>query len=360
MLLMFYRGAVESAWNQIEPAEKDLRAAILAAPHSADAYEARELLTHLYFRNGLYREALSELDAMLAEKPDAKDERSLFATLGHADQIARSKKASTISGRMDHDNLFLPIKVQGKKAEYIMDSGANLSIMSESEAKRFGLKIHSISTPMSGISGKTFGFRVAMVKDMRIGDLHLKNVAFGVMSDSQEPFVDLPKGSRGILGISVMLAMKTIRFRSDGKLTLGFASEALNSRSSGIAFEESTPLTLAAFQGQQIIFTLDTGADHTVLYPPFASKFPALIKNSGNKESYNETGLDGKFPHDSVLLPSVTFNIGGYDATLKPAHVLTKHSTGAGDWAVGNLGMDLLDQAKVVTLDFQNMSLTLQ
>ena len=70
---LFYRGAVEASLNQMGPAQKDLRKIIQADLHSKDAYDARDLLGNLYFRNGLYREALAEIEAEHVEKPDAAD-----------------------------------------------------------------------------------------------------------------------------------------------------------------------------------------------------------------------------------------------------------------------------------------------
>ena len=45
---------------------------------------------------------------------------------------------------------------------------------------------------------------------------------------------------------------------------------------------------------------------------------------------------------------------------LRPAHVLATQATAAGQRDHGNLGMDLLGQARSVTLDFRSMSLALK
>jgi hypothetical protein len=51
------------------------------------------------------------------------------------------------------------------------------------------------------------------------------------------------------------------------------------------------------------------------------------------------------------------FQIGGREVTLRAPHVFPTHSLGKYD---GNLGHDILDQAKAVTLDFDAMELTLE
>lgn len=60
------------------------------------------------------------------------------------------------------------------------------------------------------------------------------------------------------------------------------------------------------------------------------------------------------------MLPSITLQVGARDVILKPAHVLVVQHNGGSAWYFGNLGMDLLNQAKAVTLDFQAMTLRLE
>jgi predicted aspartyl protease len=360
---LFYRSAVEAAFNRIGPAQKHLDAVIQAAPHSPDAYKAHELLASLYFRNGLYSKAFTQIDAMLAEKPaaeDVKNMRPLFSALSQSNQIVLRKKASTLQMRMEDGNLYLPLAVAGKEANYVFDSGANFSIMSESEAKRLSLAVRNVDTKLGDSSGAHLGVRVAVAKDVTIGGLHLKNVAFGVLPDTQEPFAELPEGKRGILGIPVLLAMQTLRWEPNGTFAFGFNPKHTDLSTSNLSFEESFPVTQVFFQGKSLDFTLDTGATHTVLSPPFAMEFPALLKSSGQKESHKLTGVGGSSSYDSVLLPAVTLQVGGHNVSLEPAHVLVKQSSDTSSWAAGNLGMDLLNQAHAIILDFHGMMLSLE
>lgn len=94
----FYRGAVEAAFNDLPSAQKHLEAVITSSPRSPDACEAHQLLATLYFRNGLYREALSQVDSMMADKPSAEDARNMrplfegFAGQGDQPVVNRVKQ----------------------------------------------------------------------------------------------------------------------------------------------------------------------------------------------------------------------------------------------------------------------------
>jgi hypothetical protein len=359
---LFYRAAAEAAFNQIEPARKHLNAVIKAAPHSHDAYEAHELLASLYFRNGMYREAFLQIEAMQAEKTNAEDVknmRPLFSAFSQSDQIVSRRKATSLPMLKEDGNLYLPFTVNGKVATYAFDTGANFSVMSESEAKRLGLAVRNVGTRINDSSGGQIGLRVAVVNDLILGGLHLKNVAFGVLPDTQEPFVDLPEGKRGLLGIPVLIAMQTMRWEPNGTFAFGFVPEHKDISTSNLSFDQSFPVAQIEFQHKSLEFTIDSGAEKTVLSPPFEKEFPDLIRASGQKESHKLTGVAGSSSYDSVFLPSVTLQVGGHDVSFAPAHVLLKQSSDTSSWAAGNLGIDLLNQAHVITFDFHAMTLSL-
>jgi predicted aspartyl protease len=359
----FYRAAVEAAFDEVEPAEKDLGQLIVQSPHSADAYEARELLATLYFRHGLYRKALQQLRAMSNEKPEAKDvanEMALFAAFGKADQSTGDLSFSTLQMRREDGNLYLPVEIEEKTALYAFDTGANFSLISESEASRLGLAVTSVDTRIGDSSGNQLGMRVAVAKSLKIGGLQLHNVAFGVLPDAQPPFNELAEQKRGLLGIPILLAMHTVCWSSDGTFTLGRRSEQFDLRKANLAFEQMFPVTRAYFQGTGIDMTVDSGAEKTVLSPPFASAFPDVLKSGGKSESHKLTGVGGSTSYESILLPSLELQIGGLKVTLTNAHVLTQESSDTSKWAAGNLGIDLLNEARSTTLDFGSMRLTLQ
>jgi hypothetical protein len=187
----------------------------------------------------------------------------------------------------------------------------------------------------------------------------LANVAFLVYPDQQPPFDELPAGERGILGIPVILALEKIRWTSDATFTAGWPTRAGGMEHANLCFENAFPVVQISFRHSVLDFTVDTGAQNTDLYQAFASTFSDLVK-SGKRESHKLTGVGGSANVDSVILPLVTLRIGGHDVLLRPAHVLLQKSSGTSGMFEGNLGMDLLNQAHTITLNFQSMTLTLE
>jgi predicted aspartyl protease len=357
---LFYRGAVNASSNSVRAAESDLQSVIQHDPHSDDAYEAHDLLGNMYFRNGMYHEGYAEIVAALHERPEASDAKSMLAILTALNALPNMTvvEAKPTSIDIEPGSTFLPLKANGKDLDLFFDTGAPISVIGESEAKELGITTKRVEGKMGDSSGKgVSGFQLALVSDLRIGGLHLRDVPFVVVADSGEPWNHLPKNRHGIIGLPLLLAMHTIRWTPAGKFEFGFPGQTLNLSKCNMLFHNSNPVIDVLVDREHLDFTLDTGAVDTDLNPQFAKALPALMKR-GTPEKRSLEGLGGKVENSSILLPSVTFEIGGRSVVLSPAHVFTDH--GNGTWASGNLGMDLLRQAHAFTLDFGAMTLRLQ
>ena len=373
---VFYKAAVEAAFNQTEAADRDLRTDMRGEPHSPRAGQSREHLIALYYRQGKYKSALAAFDAYqyTAADADEKTEREMLASLAQAGDLGVSipKPSATVRIEIVDNNVFLPVTINNSPATYAFDNGAGVSMMSESEAKRLGLTVTSTAASMDTMTGAKIPLRIAIVNDLAIGGMHFAHVAFNVAPDTSPPFDGLPVGKRGIIGLPVLIAMRTQRWNA-AKLTFEFnfpsapGSEAAPPVATGavtvpthanLAFEDTATFLAAMSNGHALTCSLDTGAQHTYLYPTFAAAFPALVAG-GKKETLMLTGVGGSTSVDSTLLDVVTLTVGGTDVTLKPAHVLAKANNSNSGWFAGNVGMDLLNQ-RVATIDWSTMTLSLK
>lgn len=352
----FYRGTVECAFNEARACERDLRAAIKSAPHSEQAYQAHNILGYLYFRAGQYREALEETNAMLAIHPDnASDQagRALFSALSQApDQIVTRGGYSRLPVTKVGVGRFIPVTVNGKPANYLLDSGA-ISNLTESEARRLGLTVRDVApnaTRTPGVTGQEVGYRVTVANDLVVGSVHFKNVAFFVFPDGPQP---------SVLGLSVIIGLGTLRWNADGTLEIGFHPRKRNVRESNLCFDGSGVDAQIAFQQKKIAFLLDTGSETTDLWPKFARDFASVV-NAGTKTSVPLIGVSGSSQVDAVTLPELTLQISGFDAVLHPANVLLEKTTPESEADYGRLGIDLVYQARHTTFDFESMTLTLE
>ena len=282
----FYRAAVEASANQIKLAEKDLHSIIEAAPHSDDAFQAHDLLGSMYSRNGMYRDAFREVKAASHERPGNADMQNgflLFKAISEAPpQILVKRKPSKL--QIEKNSIDLPLRIDGKEAAYFFDTGAAISVLGQSEAKQFGLTTREVNGKLNDSSGTgVTGLRIAIAKDVVIGGLHLKNVPFLVLSDDGEPWIEMPQNRRGIIGLPILLAMQTVRWKPTGSFEFGFPAKDLHLAQANMLFHSSTPVVQVVVDNRKLDFSLDTGAVDTDLNPPFARALPALLKTGSQR-----------------------------------------------------------------------------
>jgi predicted aspartyl protease len=359
----FYKGAVATAFNRTPEAETDLRA-IISDDRSGDfGFEARELLIAFFYRTGKYHEALAEANALLAQKSSAADIVNVLPTLQvlstHDNQSIVERHPGTVTMDVDDENLVLPVDVNGISGHYILDNGFSVSGVSESEAQRLKLDVHDVATNIDSMNGAQVKIRVAVAANFVLAGVQLHNVAFYVLPDDQPPFNQLQAGRRGILGLPVILALGHVKWSvTDHLFSVLPLTEGGSLAKANMAFDGTGTLCRLFFYGKPLQFSLDLGAQNTVLYDSFAQKFPTL-RASGFHEKHQVTGVGGSSRLDSVIIPSLTFSLGNHPLVLKPAHILLQDNNSTSDRFAGNLGMDLLNQAGTVEVDFRSMTLSL-
>jgi predicted aspartyl protease len=357
----FYAGAIAAAFDRRADAMRILATVIAGAPASHQADMAREWLIDVHFRSGHYRSALDELKLLLDRHPRVRsllEARSLFTALaqqGDMEVVTRAPARS--SWHIEQGNMFVPVVVNGVSGDYILDSGANTSLLSVTEAQRLGLKLQAGEGTGKDYVGNHLAFQAAIAPELRLGPIVLHNVPFGVVPDKQEPFVDLPEGKRGVLGISILLAVETWRWSKDGTIEMGFASAGYVKGRENLAFDGSTPLVLAEFAHTLLTFHLDTGAGHTDLWPAFARRYPAGLSRSGKSKI---ASVGGSRDISAAKLGTFDLLIDGRQLQLHDVIVLLKPPGSSRRPYYGNLGIDLLQQAQRVTLDFTAMRMTVE
>lgn len=357
---VFYQGAVACAFNHLQRCEKKLAAIIESRPKSDDAIEAHRLLGAAYLRQGRYREALVQVDALLALRPadsDVQDDRPLLAALSEfPDQQVVRRRSTTL----ELQDAGLPISINGVQATYWFDTGADVSVLSASEAKRFGMRVMAVPIKLGGLAGAHTDSRVAVADELAIGSIRMRHVAFLVLPDDQPPFNQSRPGEGGLVGIPVLLALQRFAWGADERFAIGPKVPDKRLPHADLGFDGHHPIVRIQFQNRNLAFTLDTGATNTDLYPPFAAAFPEFIRAAAKTDSYKVEGVGGTRSMDAATLSSVRFSIGTFPVVLGSAGVLLTPTIETSKFFYGNLGIDLLQQAHTRIFDFRAMTLTLQ
>ncbi len=354
------QGNLDASFDRRKSALQKLRRVIESNPQGDDSYEAHAALLSMFFRAGQYRKALEQADVMHTLKPAAEDvinERSLLLGLAtNPDQSGKARHSFLAKSGIEDGNPHLRVLANNKAALWFMDTGANISAMSDAEAAALGLVVRSVDTKMTDVSGTEIAFKITEVEKLTIGRTELKHVSFIVLPHTQPPFDDIPTEQQAVLGIQVLWALRSIHVDQTQQFEIDGAADP-GAPSSPLAFYQSQPVTQMSFEGKELTVTLDTGATHTTLNPPFAKAFPETM-TLGKEKEHTLTGIGGSTTQHSILIEKLRFTLAGKNIALSPANVLLQKTTGTSEWAAGNLGYDLIRQTAPFTIDFRTMRLS--
>src|ERR1700683_1177274 len=357
----FYAGEVACAFNDTPTCEGKFKRVLAGEPKSNTAKQIHHILAYAAMREGRYGRSLQEMDALLAIDPndsDAKGTRPFVEALSQfPDQAVQRSGGNKVTVQMDDGRL--PLVINGKKASYFIDTGANLSTLSESDALLFGMEIYEVKSTGADINGNRVLFRIARAKSLALGSVELRNVAFLVVAKDAQPFVDMEPGQRGLIGLPVLLELGSVTWNREGAFEADLSPSGRNLSAANICFDDLNLITEARFEGHAYPFVLDTGAVTSDLWPRFAGVARDLMRTSSTHESHTVTGVGGGQKFESTSIPKVVLELGGKSVVLQPAHIVETQRGTTSKWFYGNLGVDLLRQAETVTINFKAMTLKL-
>jgi predicted aspartyl protease len=352
------RGALAAAFNDPATAERLLRGVIRGEPRSDKADDAYALLAYVHLRTGQYERFATLYQAWAAAfpaSPNVRDERENFEKYrGRPNQVNGPRRRSVV--RHDADGfLMLPVSIDGKTDDFIFDTGAFQSAMTELEARKLGLTVQNDARTAVDISGTRTAFRTAVAKEVTIGSMTFRNVSFAVIA-AGGAFADVDVG---IIGLPIILAMGGIHWSHSGTAEFGAPLPAA-SAASNLVFDKSRLVLRAGVLGKEVRSSLDTGAISTDLNANFADLFPDAVA-AGKKGSSDLNGIGGTQTFPSVELAELIFTIGPRPVPLRPAVVTMQRNSGAGgECCVANAGLDLLKQGAGFVLDLSTMTLQLR
>jgi predicted aspartyl protease len=354
------RAAAANARNQTAISERLLLSIVQSEPASDSARRAHELLSRIYLRSGQYRRAIANLDQWARAFPDdphlASEKADIEQFRGLPDQINGRRRRSTLRHGPGHD-FAVPVLINGRRATYLLDTGAWMSVMTEAEARRLGLTIREGTGVLGESSGKGVKIRTAVARTLSLGPMSFHDVSFAVLPDV-EPWKSMPTGQGGIIGVPIQLPLGCIRWMKGGRWEIGCREGSSRSDAANMVFFGNHLLLASTVANRQSFMTLDTGAATTDLNTNFARDFAQEIRDVGTKGTTSVSGLGGTAIIDSITLPKLDFLIGGKSVTLRAANVtMQENSALGGRCCIGNIGLDLLVQTGALTIDFSKMTL---
>jgi predicted aspartyl protease len=362
---LLYRGLVASRFGHENDGIEMLRSFLAAQPSTERARKAYQEIARAFERLGRYRDAAQAWTEALKLTPESDPDREgngntrdlLEALSDVAPQSVEFGEDAPVQAT--HNRLGswdVPVQVNGTTGQWIFDTGANMSTLTESEAKRMGLSIRESKAYVSGSTAKKNSLQLAVASEVRLGAARVHNVIFLVLADRALYIGPLHYRINGILGLPVLRALGRAGISNTGAVQIHTPRRS-GTEAPNLFFDELTPILEVDREQHRLQMFLDTGANATALYPSFRD---ALGSGGLRLRTKREkmAGAGGIIKQKTQLVPTLRIEIFAKPVEIKNVSLLPQQPRGDIGHRDGVIGMDALWGGFL--LDFDAMRLEVQ
>ncbi len=360
---LFFRAVVANKFNQPNRSILYVQRYLNRVKDAKDPswlVDCYEILADNYLKTYQYRKAAAAYEVILTrlgqklkanEKADYQNSFLLWNALRATPPQTASFHGDSV---LRADIKAVPFEINRQKLSFGFDSGADISIITNSLAHKLGMQIIPASIKVGSITGEKVTAHLGVARELKIGSVSFRNVVFLVFED--EDLLGPSAGTlKGILGFPVISALREITFSRSGEIVIP-ASPSKQS-AENLCLEGLKPLITGVHQGKRLTFTFDTGASRSTLYPPFVKEFEEEIKSNYELLSEKITGVGGSKDVPAYRLKNLVLTFAGLEARFAEIAALTEPTLGDSSYFYGNVGQDLIMQFETMTMNFRSMSI---
>ena len=310
--------------------------------------------------SALYTRLLTEAPSGLSPallKDDQDDAETIKLLLNAPPQTIDITTPIDLPTHNDHlKSITADLTVHNITAPWILDTGANFSVVSESFARQLGLTLSTGIAHTQGATGAENPLRVAILDTLPIGNATVHNVVLLVLPDAN---LTLQSGRKShvipaILGYPVFQALGIIRFTHGHHFqagpTLPLPSDASPDYSAPIYMEKLNILFSCRTHNLSRAFLFDSGANATTFFLPYYREFPADLLHEA-QGTRNGFGAGGTSTDQVYILAHVDLELANRYIDLQRIAVFKNPTNTLADEYEGSLGRDLINSLDTLTLD---------
>jgi Aspartyl protease len=359
----FYRGVIACRFGQENAGIELLRSFLAASIASPMARNAHEEIAEAFERLNRYRDAAREWTEWLRltpkddpEREGAENKQALLDSLSDVppESILIGLNVPVRATRNRVGTWDVPVEINGVTSKWIFDTGANVSTLAQSEAKRMGLTIRESKAWARGSTGQKNPLQIAVADTLRCGSVQVHNVVLLVLTDQALNISPLHYQISGILGLPLLRSLGRIGFAKTGEVLMPPSAPA-TAGLPNLYFDGESPMLEVDHNQHHLQMFLDTGANATVLYPSFRNALSSGEQSRLHHKREGTAGAGGAILQQTrAVVPTLSIDLLGKSIDLKKISLLPD-APPDGRYRDGVIGMDALWSGFL--LDFAAMRL---
>lgn len=288
---------------------------------------------------------------------DVKNSMKIWQALSDVPKMKLlNRKALTIQIESDLAGLYnVPVKFGNKEFDFVFDTGANFSTITESNAKETGLQIFPIDFEVGTGTGEKVKAKVAVAKSFQLGELLFSDVVFLVLPDKALEFAGGIYKISGIVGFPVIDAMEEIRINNKNELRI--TNEEFSNSGKNLFFDGFMPIVQGIIDDDTLSFVFDSGAKQSSLYQPYYNLHRQHIEKNYKSKTIQIQGAGTKKNIKVFVMGTKEIRINNNSSTFKEINVYTEPLKIEDNYFHGKIGRDYFEGFKEVIINFKHPSI---
>ncbi|NHA07881.1 hypothetical protein G7092_29040 [Mucilaginibacter sp. HC2] len=369
---LLYKAILTNAFNQPEVSNlllKKIFTVKIAAGDSKLQFYLHRIAYDNYVKLNNYKEAHIAAEQLVkdyrtwfstSELTDQLDENKIWAALAAAPaQQVQKHASSAIPVKKDMAGLWnIPVQQQDSSYLFIFDTGANISTITATYAKKLNLDVIKnsevrIEGGMNGVSSKV---NLGIAKQLYIGKVQINNALFLIFPDSALSFAGGAYKINGIIGLPIIKALEEITINKD-TMQIPLVADKRPVRHN-LALDLLQPVIYMDYQDQPLPFTFDTGAQVTLFSDNFYKQFKTKLDATAKQDSLRLGGAGGARKMKSLKMPQLVFAVDKKQAVFNNVQISLETTQVSDQYYNGNIGQDMFTQFTHMTINFVNSSVS--
>lgn len=296
----------------------------------------------------ILKEYKSELDS--TELENYLNVQALWGTLKEVKPQKIHRKAATINAQRNmFGYVMTPVQSGGINQEFMFDTGANLSTITETTAQNMKLTMYESEIEVGSSTNLSVQTKLAVADSLYIGDLLFENVGFIVVPDGHMVIPVLDYEITGVIGLPVIQQMEEFHIEKDGTILI---PEHIQDRNlHNLCLYGLSAIVQMTTSNDTLLFNLDTGARNTELSNLYYQKHKESVEKEGVLTKRQRAGVGGIVEVEEYHLKDFPYTIGNHNNILPDLKVsLSEYTFYIG--LHGNLGEDVFTQFDKMILNF--------
>lgn len=242
----------------------------------------------------------------------------------------------------------LEVRAGSAVADFIFDTGANISTVTETTAAQLNMKMLDGKVEVGAITGAKVQSRLAICPEFFVGDIRVANAVFLVFPDSALAFPQIGYQINGIIGFPVIEAFREIQITKNDEFIIPGTETSYHKQNMALDFLNP----VIDINGEH--YTFDTGATGTSLYKKYFLKHKNEVLLNYPETSLHFGGAGGMLTKKGY---NVTFApvIDGRKLTIRQVQLFAENIGDNESHFYGNIGQDVIRQFQKMTINFDDM-----